>query len=63
MRTVVDLPAPLGPRNPKSEPRGTERSTASTAIVSSKRLVSPRATIAAGGGFALTPSAPHAALR
>src|SRR5689334_23924999 len=28
---VVDLPAPLGPRNPKKEPRGTSRFTPSTA--------------------------------
>ena len=31
MRMVVDLPAPLGPRKPKKDPRGTSRSTPSTA--------------------------------
>ena len=36
MRTVVDLPAPLGPRNPKISPSVTSRSTQSTAITSPK---------------------------
>jgi hypothetical protein len=31
IRMVVDLPAPFGPRKPKKEPRGTSRSTPSTA--------------------------------
>jgi hypothetical protein len=31
MRIVVDLPAPLGPRNPKTMPAGMARSTESTA--------------------------------
>ena len=32
MRSVVVLPAPLGPRKPNSSPRGTSRSTAFTAV-------------------------------
>ncbi len=31
IRTMVDLPAPLGPRNPKISPSSTTRSTPSTA--------------------------------
>ena len=31
IRMVVDFPAPFGPRKPKNEPRGTSRSTPSTA--------------------------------
>src|SRR5690349_129775 len=33
IRIVVDLPAPLGPRKPKNDPRGTSRSTPSTAAL------------------------------
>ena len=33
MRIVVDLPAPLGPRKPKKQPRGTSRFTPSTAAL------------------------------
>src|SRR2546425_11719873 len=33
MRRVVVLPAPLGPRNPKTSPRCTSRSRASTAVI------------------------------
>src|ERR1039457_6237342 len=33
MRMVVDFPAPLGPRKPKNDPRGTSRSTPSTAAL------------------------------
>src|SRR5260370_39273617 len=38
MRIVVDLPAPLGPRNPKISPRFTSSETRSTAVKSPKRL-------------------------
>ena len=31
MRMVVDLPAPLGPRNPSTSPRSTEKEIPSTA--------------------------------
>src|SRR5581483_10486766 len=37
---VVDLPAPLGPRNPKNCPGATRKSTPSTAMSSPKRRVS-----------------------
>src|SRR5579871_1098768 len=40
MRMVVDLPAPLGPRNPKISPRRTSIDTLSTATKSPKRFVS-----------------------
>jgi hypothetical protein len=43
MRIVVDLPAPLGPRNPKTSPGGTSRNKASTARVVAKRLLKPSA--------------------
>src|ERR1700682_1394440 len=33
MRSVVVFPAPLGPRNPKTSPRCTSRSSASTAVI------------------------------
>ncbi len=39
MRMVVDLPAPLGPRNPKISPLATSRLMPSTATKSPKRLV------------------------
>ena len=32
MRMVEDLPAPLGPRNPKTSPRRSSKSTPSTAV-------------------------------
>src|SRR6202166_4131173 len=38
MRIVVDLPAPLGPRNPKISPRFTSSETRSTAVKSPKRF-------------------------
>src|ERR1700686_2259 len=38
IRMVVDLPAPLGPRNPKISPRFTSSETRSTAVKSPKRL-------------------------
>src|SRR6185503_9033668 len=40
--TVVDLPAPFGPRNPKIVPRATCRCRLLTATKSPKFLVSPR---------------------
>src|SRR5688572_17315527 len=46
--SVVVLPAPFGPSTPKIAPAGTERSTPSTAVNPSKRLTSPRASIASG---------------
>src|SRR6185503_15916021 len=39
MRSVVVLPAPLGPRNPNSSPRGTSRSMPFTAVKLPYRLV------------------------
>src|SRR5258708_31258390 len=38
MRIVVDLPAPLGPRKPKTSPCATSSETLSTATKSPKRL-------------------------
>src|SRR2546430_13731422 len=46
MRSVVDFPAPLGPRNPYSSPRRTRRSRRSTATTLPKRRESPRVTTA-----------------
>ena len=45
IRTVVDLPAPLGPRNPKTSPRVTARSIPSTATTSPKVRSRPLASI------------------
>ena len=45
---VVDLPAPLGPRKPKTSPGRTSRSRRSTAVVVPKRLVRPSVRTAAG---------------
>jgi len=42
IRIVVDLPAPLGPRNPKISPRRTSRFTWSTATKSPKRFTRSR---------------------
>ena len=42
IRIVVDLPAPLGPTNPKKDPRGTSRSRLSPARVDPKDLDRPR---------------------
>jgi len=39
VRTVVVLPAPLGPRNPKTSPRATSKDTSENAVRSPKRLV------------------------
>ena len=41
IRIVVDLPAPLGPRKPRTSPRRTENDTLSTAVKPPKRLVKP----------------------
>src|SRR5689334_25428516 len=40
IRSVVVLPAPLGPRKPNSSPRGTSRSILSTAVNEPYRLLS-----------------------
>src|SRR5215213_1450652 len=45
---VVDLPAPLGPRNPNTSPGRTSRSRRSTAVVVPKRLVRLSVRTAAG---------------
>src|SRR3954470_11189372 len=56
MRSVVVLPAPLGPRKPNSSPRGTSRSIASTAVklpycfVSRRRLIMEEGQGRAGEG-------------
>ncbi len=44
---VVDLPAPLGPRNPRISPSGTLNVRSSTAIRSRYRLLSPVTSIIA----------------
>jgi hypothetical protein len=44
-RIVVDLPDPLGPKNPVTRPGNTSNETLSTATVSPKRLVKPRISI------------------
>src|SRR5690625_2923907 len=54
IRTMVVLPAPLGPSRPKTVPRSTVRSTPSTAVVSPKRLTRPSASIAGVFSMALT---------
>ena len=46
IRTVVVLPAPLGPSSPSTEPSGTTNETSSTASVSPKRLTRCSASIA-----------------
>ena len=62
---VVDLPLPLGPRNPKTCPRGTSKLIPSTAVKSPKRLVSPRTEMAAAGSGAVPvePGDSHRLLR
>ena len=45
IRMVDDLPAPLGPKKPKTSPRSTSKSMPSTAVKSPNRLVSPQAAI------------------
>jgi hypothetical protein len=47
VRTVVVLPAPLGPRNPNTSPWSTLKDTFSNAMRSPNRLVSPSTTSAA----------------
>jgi hypothetical protein len=42
IRMVVDLPAPLGPSNPKDSPLATSKSMPFTAVKSPKTLVKPR---------------------
>jgi hypothetical protein len=39
---VVDLPAPFGPRNPRTSPRGTVKEMSSTAANNPKNLTSRR---------------------
>src|SRR5271166_4865906 len=46
VRIIVVLPAPFGPRKPNALPRGTRRSTPSSAMRAPKRLVRPRVSIA-----------------
>jgi hypothetical protein len=49
IRIVVDLPAPLGPSNPKDSPLATSKSMASTAVKSPNFLVNPRALMSDSG--------------
>src|ERR1700676_285188 len=49
IRMTVDLPEPLGPRNPKMEPLPTENETWSTAVNVPKRFVSPSHSIISSG--------------
>src|ERR1700730_11067454 len=55
IRIVVVLPAPLGPRNPKKQPRGTSRSSPSTAALVPYTLRRLRVRIAAGVSIKLSP--------
>lgn len=41
IRMVVDFPAPLGPRNPRTSPFLTENERSSTAALGPKRFVRP----------------------
>src|SRR4029077_7894194 len=52
MRSVVVLPAPLGPRRPKATPRGTDRDRSCTAWWPEKALFTPERRIASS----LTPA-------
>src|SRR5690625_4494009 len=54
IRTIVVLPAPLGPSRPKTVPRSTVRSTPSTAVVSPNLLTRPSASIAGAFSMAVT---------
>src|SRR5450759_4696463 len=55
MLIVVDLPAPLGPRNANTSPSETSKLIPSTAVNSPNRLVSARTSITLGrGGGAAT---------
>jgi hypothetical protein len=63
MRSVVVLPQPDGPSRAKNVPRGIARSSASTAVVSPKRLVTPSSSMSAAAdcvpaGGVLTAVAP-----
>src|SRR6266545_4796202 len=60
---VVDLPAPLGPRNPKVWPGGTLKLTPRTASTSSNRLIRPSAWMAAAPSAAGPAAACLEALR
>src|SRR5690606_31155268 len=48
---VVDLPAPLGPRNPSTSPFSTEKLTLSTATTAPKRLFSKRTSTSGNVGL------------
>src|SRR6266446_4894574 len=48
MRMSVVLPAPFGPRSPKTMPSGTSRSTPARAIVDPNRLTTPPTRTAGG---------------
>src|SRR5260370_16098234 len=50
IRTIVVLPAPLGPRSPKTSPRRTSKLTLSTAVNAPKRLVRSLVCIAGESG-------------
>src|ERR1700735_3762193 len=50
IRTIVVLPAPLGPRSPKTSPRRTSKLTWSTAVNAPKRLVRALVCIAVESG-------------
>ena len=50
MLIVVVLPAPLGPRNPKTSPVATSKRTSRTAWMSSKDLLRPSTAMAGGAG-------------
>src|SRR5260370_5894739 len=50
IRTIVVLPAPLGPRSPKTSPRRTSKLTLSTAVNAAKRLVRSLVCIAGESG-------------
>src|SRR4051794_35525262 len=56
MRMVVDLPAPLLPRNPKISPRATSNVTLSTATNLPKRRVRPRTSMAGEASWRGLPS-------
>src|ERR1700722_15925835 len=50
IRTIVVLPAPLGPSSPKTSPRRTSKLTLSTAVKAPKRLVRSLVCIAGDSG-------------
>ena len=45
MRIVVVLPAPFGPKNPRTSPSGTKNETLATASLSTNRFVNPSTSI------------------